>query len=62
MTGSDVDILVIEPRVVDAASESVDLRGESCGLGVAIDVIVVGEATATRRSRRARRDGRAGLA
>ena len=47
--GSDVDILVIEPEVVDAAQEAVRLRRELRGLGVPIDMVVIDEATAARR-------------
>lgn len=47
--GSDVDLLVIEPEVADAAKESVRLRRVLRGLGVPIDVVVVDESTARRR-------------
>lgn len=38
---SDLDFLVIEPRVADRREESVRLRRELRGLGVAADVVVV---------------------
>jgi len=47
--GSDLDLLVIEPEVADAAKESVRLRRVLRGLTVPIDVVVVDEATAARR-------------
>jgi predicted nucleotidyltransferase len=63
--GSDVDVLVIEPSVNDPIRESVRLRRLLRGLGVPIDVLVVAEAEATRRSavrgtvvERALREGR----
>ena len=63
--GSDVDVLVIEPTVGDSMTESVRLRRLLRGLGVPIDVVVVGQAEATRRSavrgtvvERALREGR----
>lgn len=63
--GSDVDALVIEPTVGDSMTESVRLRRVLRGLGVPIDVVVVGQAEATRRSavrgtvvERALREGR----
>lgn len=40
-TGSDLDFLVIEPEVDNRRAESVRLRRELRGLGVAADVIVV---------------------
>ena len=39
--GSDLDFLVIEPEVEDRRAESVRLRRELRGLGVAADVVVV---------------------
>jgi predicted nucleotidyltransferase len=48
--GSDIDVLVIEPSVSDPIRESVRLRRLLRGLGVPIDVLVVEEAEATRRS------------
>ena len=39
--GSDLDFLVIEPTVDDRRAESVRLRRELRGLGVAADVVVV---------------------
>jgi predicted nucleotidyltransferase len=39
--GSDLDFLVIEPRVDNRREESVRLRRELRGLGVAADVVVV---------------------
>jgi predicted nucleotidyltransferase len=63
--GSDVDVLVIEPTVLDPVQESVRLRRLLRGLGVPIDVLVFAEAEATRRSavrgtivERALREGR----
>jgi uncharacterized protein len=63
--GSDVDVLVIEPSVSDPIHESVRLRRLLRGLGVPIDVLVVAQAEATRRSavrgtvvERALREGR----
>ncbi len=62
---SDVDILVIEPSVDDPIQESVRLRRVLRGLGVPIDVLVVAQAEAARRSavrgtvvERALREGR----
>jgi predicted nucleotidyltransferase len=62
---SDVDVLVIETSVSDPILESVRLRHLLRGLGVPIDVLVVAEAEATRRSavrgtviERALREGR----
>ena len=62
---SDVDVLVIEPSVDDPIHESVRLRRALRGLGVPIDVVVVGQAEADRRSavpgtviERALREGR----
>ena len=48
--GSDFDVLVIESEVEDRAAESVRLDGELRGLGVAVDVVVLDEATARRRA------------
>lgn len=63
--GSDVDVLVIEPAVSDSIQESVRLRRVLRGLGVPIDVIVVAQREADRRSsvrgtlvERALREGR----
>ena len=63
--GSDIDVLVIEPSVSDPIRESVRLRRLLRGLGVPIDVLVVGQAEATRRAavrgtivERALREGR----
>jgi predicted nucleotidyltransferase len=47
---SDVDVLVIEPSVRDPIYESVRLRRVLRGLGVPIDVLVIGQAEANRRS------------
>lgn len=62
---SDVDVLVIEPSVDDTMWESVRLRRVLRGLGVSIDVFVVPQAEAARRStvrgtvvERALREGR----
>ena len=62
---SDYDVLVIEPTVESALSESVRLRRELRGLGVPIDVVVMDEAKARRRAavpgtmvERALREGR----
>jgi uncharacterized protein len=62
---SDLDLLVIEPRVENAAEESVRLHRLLRGLGVPADVVVVDEALARRRSmvagtmvERALREGR----
>jgi uncharacterized protein len=62
---SDVDVLVIEPTVGDPFHESVRLRRVLAGLGVPIDVLVVAQADAKRRStvrgtvvERALREGR----
>lgn len=62
---SDFDLLVIEPEVEDRIAESVRLRRELRGLGVAIDVIVMDAATVERRAvvrgsmpERALREGR----
>ena len=46
--GSDVDLLVIEPEVEDAAKESVRLHRTLRGLSIPIDVVVVDEVTAVR--------------
>jgi len=40
-TGSDLDFLVIEPEVENRRAESVRLRRELRGLGIAADVVVV---------------------
>lgn len=63
--GSDLDLLVIEPEVENAAMESVRLHRTLRGLGVPADVVVVDEDLARRRSRvagtmveRALREGR----
>ncbi len=62
---SDYDILVIEPAVTNTATESVRLRRTLGELHVPIDVVVVDEDLARRRSRvrgtmieRALREGR----
>lgn len=62
---SDLDILVIEPEVTDAASESVRLRRTLRGLGVPADIVVIDADLARRRSavagtmvERALREGR----
>lgn len=62
---SDLDLLVIEPEVENAAMESVRLRRTLRGLGVPADVVVVDEDLARRRSvvagtmvERALREGR----
>lgn len=64
-SGSDYDVLVIEPTVESAIHESVRLRDELDGLDVPIDVVVVDRAKAERRARmsgtmieRALREGR----
>lgn len=64
-SGSDVDVLVIEPAVGDPIQESVRLRRSLRGLGVPIDVLVVAQDEADRRSavrgtvfERALREGR----
>ena len=64
-SGSDVDVLVIEPFVDDPVQESVRLRGELRGLGLPIDVVVFAQDDAQRRStvrgtvvERALREGR----
>jgi len=63
--GSDYDVLVIEPEVVDAARESVRLRSELGDLLVPIDVVVIDRERARRRAsvrgtmvERALREGR----
>lgn len=63
--GSDLDLLVIEPEVENAAIESVRLHRTLRGLGVPADVVVVDEHQARRRSKvagtmveRALREGR----
>ena len=48
--GSDVDVLVIEPTVEDPMRESVRLRRALRGLGVPIDVLVITQDEADRRS------------
>jgi predicted nucleotidyltransferase len=62
---SDIDLLVIEPEVENAADESVRLRRTLRGLGVPADVVVVDREFARRRSavagtmvERALREGR----
>jgi uncharacterized protein YndB with AHSA1/START domain len=62
---SDLDLLVIEPEVENAAMESVRLHRALRGLGVPADVVVVDEDLARRRSvvagtmvERALREGR----
>lgn len=62
---SDLDLLVIEPNVTDAASESVRLRRILRGLGVPADIVVIDTDLARRRSavagtmvERALREGR----
>jgi predicted nucleotidyltransferase len=62
---SDLDLLVIEPGVENAAMESVRLHRTLRGLGVPADVVVVDEDVARRRSvvagtmvERALREGR----
>lgn len=47
---SDYDVLVIEPTVESALSESARLRRELRGLGVPIDIVVMDEAKARRRA------------
>lgn len=49
-SGSDLDVLVIEPSVVDAIQESVRLRRHLRGLGVPVDLLVVDRQEADRRS------------
>jgi predicted nucleotidyltransferase len=41
---SDLDLLVVEPEVEDAASEEVRLRRALLGLRLFVDVVVVSEA------------------
>lgn len=62
---SDYDVLVIEPRVADAAQEAVRLRAALGDLLVPIDIVVVDQERAARRSavrgtmvERALREGR----
>jgi predicted nucleotidyltransferase len=62
---SDLDLLVIEPEVENAALESVRLHRTLRGLGVPADVVVVDEGLARRRAavagtmvERALREGR----
>jgi predicted nucleotidyltransferase len=64
-SGSDLDLLVIEPEVRNSAEESVRLRRALRGMGVPADVIVVDEDLARRRAavagtmvERALREGR----
>jgi len=64
-SGSDYDVLVIEPAVEDAAAESTRLRRELGGLGAPIDVLVLDGDVARRRAvvrgtvvERALREGR----
>ena len=47
---SDVDVLVIEPSVADAARESARLRATLDGLRVPVDVVVVAAGDARRRA------------
>ncbi len=47
---SDLDLLVIEPDVRHTAAESVRLRRVLLGIPAAIDVVVVSEEVARRRS------------
>jgi predicted nucleotidyltransferase len=47
---SDVDVLVIEPSLADAACESARLRTTLDGLRVPVDVVVVGAGDAQRRA------------
>jgi len=63
--GSDFDVLVIEPRVEDAAREAVRLRRELEDVLAPIDVVVVDREIARRRAavrgtlvERALREGR----
>ncbi len=63
--GSDFDFLVIESEVVDRAAEAVKLRRALGDFGAPVDVIVMDEALAKRRSKvrgtmvdRALREGR----
>ncbi len=63
--GSDLDFLVIEREVEDRLAEGVKLRRALRGFGVPVDVIVMDEALAQRRSKvrgtmvdRALREGR----
>ena len=62
---SDLDLLVIEPEVENAAEESVRLHRTLRGLGVPADIVVVDEDLARRRAavagtmvERALREGR----
>lgn len=64
-SGSDLDLLVIEPEVGNAGVESVRLHRTLRGLGIPVDVVVVDEDLARRRSavagtmvERALREGR----
>ena len=45
---SDLDLLVVEPHVDDAAGEEVRLRRELRGLGLFADLVVVSSADAER--------------
>jgi uncharacterized protein len=63
--GSDFDFLVIEREIDDRLAEAVRLRSALRGLGAPVDVIVMDEALAERRSKvrgtmvdRALREGR----
>jgi uncharacterized protein len=63
--GSDFDFLVIEQKVEDRLAEAIKLRHALRGFGVPVDVIVMDEALAERRSKvrgtmvnRALREGR----
>jgi uncharacterized protein len=49
--GSDLDFLVIEPKVVNRAAESARLRGVLPRLAVPVDVIVLSEQQAQQRAR-----------
>jgi predicted nucleotidyltransferase len=64
-TRSDYDVLVIEPEVENAATESTRLRSHLDDLRAPVDVVVVAEAVARRRAavrgtvvERALREGR----
>lgn len=63
--GSDVDFLVIEPRLEDRNGEWERLRGALGDIGVPVDLVVLDEALAERRAKvpgtmvyHALRDGR----
>jgi predicted nucleotidyltransferase len=45
---SDVDFMVVEPRVTDGRGESVRLREAVRGMGVAMDIVVVSRERFTR--------------